>query len=154
MDRLTADPPCLGKRQRAATEDFQDPMLKKCKLIPRTPAACSEVHDGSDEGLTASRWKKSMIVRLSPWHDQQARDTRYTYIKLPAPDVNSCAAAVCAKMGIPYTRGMPMSWVDSKTSLHGPFNYTFLQNMSDMQDFVLTIVQLGVNGDIGLLFET
>lgn len=94
-----------------------------------------------------------MIVRLRPRPNQVNQDLRYTLVKLPAPDVESFAAAICAKMDISFTKGMSISWVDSKTSLQGPIDQAFLQNMSDMQDFVITVQTTGEDGNVRLLLE-
>lgn len=108
--------------------------------------------DASDPS-TASPWTKSVLVRVKPSMDQTMQDLRYTFVRLPSLDVASCVATICTKLGISFTRGMPVTWVDSKTLLRGPLNCTFLQDMPDMQDFVVTLIDVGNNGDVGLLLE-
>ena len=48
---------------------------------------------------------------------------------------------------------MPVSWFDSKTSLVGPFDQSFLLSIEDMQDFVVDVIEMGPKRDFGLLFE-
>lgn len=111
-----------------------------------------EVGDTGDDSAAPS-WTKSVLVRTKPSITQAERDARYTFVRLPSPDVGSCVAAICTKLGIEFKPGMPTSWFDSKTSLRGPLNYTFFQDMADRQDFVITLVDIGNNGDVGLLLE-
>jgi hypothetical protein len=143
--------PPVGKRQRLSTGGIA---VKKRKLASSQAVVRFKLPTEPDEHLAAPTWAKSVIVRLQPSADQVVPELLYTFVKLPAPDVDRCTAAICTKLNIPFTRGMPVSWVDSKTSLQGPFDHAFLRDMPDMQDFVIGVIKMGMNEDIGLLLVT
>lgn len=140
------------KRQRDSAED---PALKRGRLVPVQKSASRGVRAGRHEHSHSvdPPWDKSVLIRLQLAPEQAIEDIRHTFVKLPALDADSCAAAICAKMDISFTKGMSVSWVDSKTSLRGPFDHAFLRSMSDMQDFVISITRMGVDGNIGILLE-
>lgn len=90
---------------------------------------------------------------MKPRPDEIVKDLLYTFVKLPAPEVQCCIAAICAKMNIQFTDGMSVSWLNSETLLRGPFNHDFLQKMADMQDFVIDLVEIESSEDFALLLE-
>lgn len=149
-DASSMSSPRSGKRQRDSTEE---PALKRSRLVPIRREARLEARAGQNERSVALPWGKSVLVRLQPAPEQTLKDLRYTLVKLPALDVASCTAAICAKMDIPFVKGMSVSWLDSKTSLRGPFDHAFLRSMIDMQDFVISVTTMGTDGDVGLLME-
>lgn len=141
-----------GKRRRT---DEEDPVLKRCRLIPISKALHPkpEARQTEQLGSAASPWAKSVIMRLQPSPEHVVRDLLYTFVKLPALDVDRCVAAICTKMDIPFVKGMSVSWVDSKTLLRGPFDHAFLRSIPDMQDFVISITKMGGDGNTGILLE-
>lgn len=93
------------------------------------------------------------FVRVKSGTDQIAHELRYTFVRLPSADVDTCIAAICNEFGVVFTAGTPVSWVDSKTLLRGPLNHAFLQSIPAMQDFGTSLVDIGNHGDVGLLLE-
>lgn len=145
-----ANPHHISKRRRASAADCavkrSKPMLSH-GAEPSGPSAVQIEH------AATSDWMKSVLVRPQPRANEVVSQLLYTFVKLPGPNVESCVAAICAKMDIPFTVGMPVSWLDSKTQLRGPFDHAFLQNIPNMQDFVIDVISMGVSGGIGITLE-
>lgn len=148
-DKSWMSSPHSGKRQKINSKVH----VERCETRSVRKSVKPRLRARQSELTEEPRWAKSVLVRLQPRPDEAVQDLRYTFVKLPGPDIESCAAAICAKIGIQYNAGMPISWADSKTSLRGPFDHAFLQNMPDMQDFVITVQTMGRNGNVGLLLE-
>lgn len=150
--KLSVEPRRETKYHRSDSHIPSRTQSKSHSMLIQSSSDAGQCYD-TRERPTATPWSKAVLVRIKPRADQTGQDTRYTYVSLPSLDVGSCVAAICTKLGIRFSTGMPVSWVDSKTLLRGPLNHAFLRDMPDRQDFVVTFVDVGNNRDVGLLLE-
>lgn len=141
-------------RERRRTSSI-DARIVKVDRKSKSPHGTCNSKRTADKNVptTVPTWPRSILVRIKHSTIQPKQDLRYTLVRLPSCDVSSCIAAICSKMKLTYTIGMSISWVDSKTMLRGPFDQDFIQNIPDMQDFVIDILETDFSGCSELLLE-